>query len=111
MTAQNDHILERVFALIEARKNADPGESYVASLHARGIDKIAGKIGEEAAETVAEAVRGDRSKTAAESADLIFHLMVLWSHLGVAPQDVFAVLQARLGTSGLVEKAARTPPS
>lgn len=107
--SRQDHILDRLFALVEARKNADPKGSYVASLHARGVEKIAGKIGEEAAETIVEAVRGDRGKIAAESADLIFHLVVLWSHLGVAPAEVFEVLEKRLGVSGLDEKAGRAP--
>lgn len=104
---QQDHIVDRLFAVIQSRRNADAADSYIAALHARGIEKIAAKIGEEAAETIVEAVRGDRSKIAAESADLLFHLMVLWSQCGLAPADVFSVLESRFGVSGLSEKAGR----
>lgn len=103
----SEHILDELYQVLQQRKGADAGESYVASLYAKGIDKIAGKVGEEAAETIVEAVRGDREKIAAESADLLFHLMVLWAHCDVTPEEVFQVLEKRLGTSGHVEKAGR----
>lgn len=107
MSSEEYGIIERLYATLEARKGADPKDSYVASLYAKGVDKIAGKIAEESAETICEAVRGDRAKIASESADLIFHLMVLWAYAGVRPQDVFGVLEDRFGTGGHEEKDRR----
>ncbi|MCB1783533.1 MAG: phosphoribosyl-ATP diphosphatase [Alphaproteobacteria bacterium] len=104
----SEHILDRLYAVLEERKGAGAAESYVASLYAKGTDKIAGKIAEEMAETVIEAARGDKAKVASESADLLFHLMVLWAHMGVTPEDVFSVLETRFGTGGHAEKASRT---
>ena len=103
----SEHILDQLYKILQDRKNADSADSYVASLYEKGIDKIAGKLGEETAETIVEAVRGDKGKVTEESADLLFHLMVLWAHLDVKPEDVFDVLEQRSGTSGHVEKAAR----
>jgi phosphoribosyl-ATP pyrophosphohydrolase len=103
-----EHILDQLYDILHKRKGAEAADSYVASLYAKGVDKIAGKINEEAAETIVEAVRGDKGKVASESADLLFHLMVLWAHLDVTPDDVFKVLEERFGTSGYVEKAARS---
>lgn len=103
----SDHIMDRLYAVLEARKGSAASESYVASLYERGVDKIAGKIAEELAETIAEAVRGDKIKIAEESADLLFHLMVLWAHMDVKPAEVFAVLEKRFGTGGHEEKASR----
>lgn len=102
-----DQILQDVFAVIEARKGSDPKESYVASLYAKGTAKIAEKVGEEAVEAVIEAVKGDQQALAAESADLLFHLMVLWADQGLKPADILAILEGRMGTSGHAEKAAR----
>ncbi len=104
------HLLEQLFAVLEDRKQANPEESYVAQLYQRGTAKIAQKVGEEAVETVIEAMRaeadvpGAREKLASESADLLFHLMVLWSHLGLKPEDVLGVLADRMGQSGLTRQ-------
>jgi phosphoribosyl-ATP pyrophosphohydrolase len=100
-------VLDRLFATIEDRKGADPSTSWTAKLLSKGPEYICKKVGEEATETVIEAVAGRPDKIATESADLIYHLMVLWASTGVKPQDVWGVLQAREGTSGLAEKAAR----
>lgn len=100
-------ILNRLYETLKARRSADPAESYVAMLHRRGIDKIGGKIAEEAAETLIEATRGDRARCAEESADLLFHLLVLWAHLDIPPAQVLGILESRLGKSGHTEKAAR----
>ena len=100
-------VLERVFATIEARASADPATSYVAGLRAKGRGKIAGKVGEESTETVIAAISGGHDDVVHESADLLFHLMVLWSDCGVAPGEVFAELARREGTGGLEEKASR----
>ncbi len=80
----------------------------MASLYAKGTEKIAEKVGEEAVETIIEAVKGDRQKLASESADLLFHLMVLWADQGLTPDDVLSILENRMGVSGHAEKAART---
>ena len=100
-------ILERLHALAEERKSADPATSYVARLHAKGTSKIAQKVGEEAVETVLAAVSEGRESVIAESADLLFHLTVLWSHLGIEPAEVMAELARREGISGIAEKASR----
>jgi len=102
-----DYIIEELYATLKNRKAADPAESYVAALYAKGTDKIAEKVGEEAIETIIEAVKGDLEKLKSESADLLFHLMVLWADQGIAPDDVFTILEERLGTSGHAEKAGR----
>ena len=108
MTATN-HTLDRLFAVIAARKGADPDSSYTAKLFAQGAPRIAQKLGEEAVETVIAALGEDRAAVTAESADLLYHLLVLWAERGVAPDDVWAELARREGVSGLVEKAARKP--
>ena len=100
-------VLDRLFATVLARKGADPETSYTAKLYSRGTAKIAQKVGEEAVEAILEAVRGDNAALAAESADLLYHLLVLWIARDVAPQDVWNKLAERAGTSGLAEKASR----
>lgn len=100
-------ILDDLFATILARKGADPDSSNTARLFARGRAKIAQKLGEEAVETVIEAVRGDKQKLAEESADLLYHLLVLWADAGLDPADVFAILEGRKGISGIEEKKNR----
>lgn len=109
MTADRrpDHVLDRLTATVAARRGADPASSYTAKLLAAGPVKAAQKLGEEAVETVIEAVRGDPDGLAAESADLLYHLTVLWAAAGLDPARVWAELERREGTSGLVEKAAR----
>ena len=102
-------VLDRLFATIEARKAADPSSSYTAKLLAKGTPKAAQKLGEEAVETVIEAMRGDPAAIAAESADLLYHLCVVWAAAGVTPDQVWAELARREGVGGLVEKAQRKP--
>jgi phosphoribosyl-ATP pyrophosphohydrolase len=101
-------VLQRLYDVIEARKGTDPKGSYTAQLFADGLPKIAQKFGEEAVETVISGASGDAAGTVRESADLLYHLLVLWAQLGIAPDDVWAELNRRGGTSGLAEKAART---
>ncbi len=108
MTAtDSSEVLERVFAVIEQRRDADPKESYVARMFAKGRNKIAEKVGEEAVETVVAAADKDRGQVIYESADLLFSLMVLWARMDITPGQVFAELARREGTSGIAEKAAR----
>ncbi len=99
--------LDALFATIAARKGSDPSQSYTAKLLAGGIEKCAKKFGEEATETVIAAIQKDRGELAKESADVLYHLLVLWAASGITPDDVYAVLEAREGQSGLVEKASR----
>jgi phosphoribosyl-ATP pyrophosphohydrolase len=100
-------IIARLFALIESRKGADPSVSRTAHLFHRGTAKIAQKVGEEAVETAIAAVLGSRPELINESADLLYHLLVLWSAMEIKPEDVYAELQRREGTSGIEEKKSR----
>ncbi|WP_091148233.1 phosphoribosyl-ATP diphosphatase [Novosphingobium sp. CF614] len=99
--------LARLEATIAARRGADPESSYVARLNAKGIGKIAQKLGEEATETVIAALTQDHQALAGEAADLLFHLMVLLGAKGVPLAEVLAELDRREGVSGIAEKAAR----
>ncbi len=99
--------LERIAAVIEARKGGDPERSYVARLFAQGEDAILKKVGEEATETVLAAKTGERLALVRETADLWFHSMILLARHGLGPQDVLAELMRREGISGIDEKAAR----
>jgi phosphoribosyl-ATP pyrophosphohydrolase len=101
------HPIDRLFALIAARKGADPQSSYTAQLLQKGVAHCAKKLGEEAVETALAAVSGDRGAITAESAVLLYHLLVTWVATGVTPAEVYAALEAREGRSGLAEKAAR----
>ncbi|WP_395671968.1 phosphoribosyl-ATP diphosphatase [Phenylobacterium sp.] len=98
--------LARLAATIEARKGAEPSSSYTAQLLADPA-RAAKKLGEEAVETVIAAAQGDTAALAAESADLIYHWLVVLAAAGVRLDDVAAKLEAREGTSGLAEKAGR----
>ena len=99
--------LDRLFATVASRKGGDPQLSYTAKLLAAGVEKCARKFGEEATETVIAAIQKDKGELAKESADVLYHLAVLWAASGIAPEDVYAVLKAREGQSGLEEKAGR----
>ncbi len=99
--------LEKLAAVLEQRKQAEPDSSYVAGLYSKGLDAILKKIGEEATETVMAAKDGDADKIIYEIADLWFHSMVLLSQQGLGPQQVLAELERRFGLSGLEEKASR----
>lgn len=101
------HLFDELFKVVEERKDRDPKVSYIAKLHQKGIHKIAKKVGEEAVEVLIEAVKCDRKGTIDESADLLIHLLVLWSKVGVTPDDVMQELARRRGISGIDEKANR----
>ena len=100
-------VLERLSDVLESRKEADPGSSYVAGLYSKGLDAILKKIGEEATETVMAAKDGVTEKIVHEVADLWFHTLVLLAQQGLGPGDVLAELDRRFGLSGLEEKAGR----
>ena len=103
-------ILEQLAEVLEQRKQAE-GDSYVASLYAKGLDAILKKIGEEATETVMAAKDGDDDKLIYETADLWFHSLVLLAHRGLGPDDVLQELGRRFGVSGHDEKASRQAPA
>lgn len=100
-------ILRRLAQTIEARKAADAGESYVASLFAKGHNAILKKVGEEAAETLLAAKDGDKLHIVRETADLWFHCLVMLAWHGLGPDDVLAELRRREGISGVDEKNSR----
>lgn len=104
---ETQEILARLEAVLKERKGADAGSSYVSSLYAKGARKIAQKVGEEAVETAMAVAADDDSEIVKESADLLFHLMVLLEARGLSLQDVAAELARREGLSGLEEKAQR----
>ena len=105
--AESDHVLDRLFEVINGRKGADPETSYTARLFSRGRQQIAKKLGEEAVEALIEGVRGDKPKLTIESADMLYHLLTLWAATDVKPADVWNELARREGLSGIAEKAAR----
>src|SRR6266498_2868690 len=98
--------LERLWRVIESRRGAAPESSYTAKLFARGRAKIAQKLGEEAVEAVIEAIKDDRGALTRESADILYHLLVLWADAGLSPSDIAAELARREGISGIAEKKA-----
>jgi phosphoribosyl-ATP pyrophosphohydrolase len=100
-------VLDRVYAVILSRRSADPDASHVARLFQKGTRKIAQKLGEEAVETVIAAMSQKRKDIVGESADLMFHLLVLWADAGIRPQDIWAELARREGVSGVDEKKKR----
>lgn len=99
--------LDRLWQVIQSRRGSDPQTSYTARLFSRGRAKIAQKLGEEAIEAVIEGVGNNPAALAGESADLLYHLLVLWAAAGISPADVAAELTRRDGTSGIAEKRAR----
>jgi phosphoribosyl-ATP pyrophosphohydrolase len=100
-------VVDRLYATIVNRKGADPATSYTAKLYAGGTLKIAQKFGEESVELVIEAMRGDAAKLADESADVLYHLLVVWANAGVTPEQVCDVLEKRTSMSGVEEKKGR----
>ena len=107
MNANITDSLQRLEAIIVARKSASADSSYVAKLNAKGLDAILKKIGEEATETILAAKSGARNAIIYETADLLFHLIVMLSQQNIALADVVAELERREGTSGIDEKNAR----
>ncbi len=100
-------LIDELFEVVSSRKGADPGSSYTANLYARGTEKIAQKLGEEAVEAVIAAVGRNRAETIKESADVVYHLLVVLSDAGLTPEDLYQELARRQGLSGLDEKASR----
>jgi len=107
MKERND-ILAAVYKVIQERKQNPSEKSYVASLYAKGLDKILGKIGEEATEVAVAGKGGEVDEVVSEVADLWFHTLVLLSYYDLPPEKIYAELERRFGLSGLEEKASRT---
>jgi phosphoribosyl-ATP pyrophosphohydrolase len=103
----SEHPFDRLYGQILLRKTADPSTSYTAKLFKEGVAKCAKKVGEEGVELALAAVVGDKRERICESADLLYHLCVLWVAADIDPNDVFAEIVAREGRSGLDDKAAR----
>jgi phosphoribosyl-ATP pyrophosphohydrolase len=102
-------VLDRLWGTVLSRKNSDPALSHSARLLSRGTAKIAQKFGEEAVECLIEAVGGHRTALIGESADVLYHLLVLWVDAGLRPEQIWAELARREGVSGIAEKASRKP--
>jgi phosphoribosyl-ATP pyrophosphohydrolase len=100
-------VLERLAAVLEARRQADPRSSYVAGLYAQGLDAMLKKIGEEATETIMAAKGNDPRRIVHETADLWFHCLVMLAYKGIGPREILGELDRRFGRSGLAEKASR----
>ncbi len=100
-------VLDRLWTVVMERRDADPSISHSARLLSRGMTKVAQKFGEEAVECLIEAVAGNRDALIAESADVLYHLLVLWVSAEVEPSEVWTELERREGVSGIAEKAAR----
>lgn len=90
------HTLDTLYEIVLARKEDKTQDSYTASLYQKGRDKIAQKVGEEAVETVIEGIKGDKARLTYESADLLYHLMILWADNSVHADDVWQELQSRM---------------
>ncbi|KXV68551.1 phosphoribosyl-ATP pyrophosphatase [Acetobacter malorum] len=103
----DETVLDRLYTVVQSRKGTDPSLSHSARLLSRGTYKIAQKFGEEAVECLIEVVAGRKDLLVGESADVLYHLIVLWVDAGVTPEDVWAELRRREGTSGIAEKASR----
>jgi len=100
-------VLEGLFDVIKSRRGQSPDSSYTAKLMARGRGEIARKLGEEATETIVAALDETEAEVVTESADLLYHLLVLWAEMGIDPAEVWAELRRREGVSGIAEKNSR----
>ena len=100
-------VLDRLWSVVMERRDANPAVSHSARLLGRGTAKVAQKFGEEAVECLIEAVAGNRDALVGESADVLYHLIVIWVNAGIRPDEVWAELQRREGISGIAEKASR----
>ncbi len=106
--AVTGEVLDRLWTVVMDRRTADPAHSHSARLLARGTAKVAQKFGEEAVECLIEAALGNRAALISESADVLYHLLVMWVAAGIEPADVWSELHRREGVSGVLEKAMRS---
>ena len=107
MADTQEDILAAIYQVIQERKAAPAETSYTASLMAKGIDKVLKKVGEEAAELIIAGKGGVRREIVCEAADLLFHTLILLASYDIPPEEVFAELRRRFGTSGITEKESR----
>ena len=105
--ASDSSILDELYGVIASRKGTDPDKSYTAKLFARGRGKIAQKLGEEAVETVVAALSETPEHVVSESADLLYHLAVVWAECGITPQDAFNEIDRRERIYGIAERQFR----
>ena len=98
-------ILERLYDVLVTRKDADPSTSYTAKMYAKGLTKIAQKVGEEGVETALAAVAEGRDELLNESADLLYMLLLLWAAKDVKPEEVFTILDNRFGKTGIRQQS------
>lgn len=108
MGDNNDDILEAVYQVIQDRKANPDQKSYTASLLHKGIDKVLGKVGEEAAEVIIAGKGGVREEIIYETADLFFHTLVLLGYYDIPPEEIYRELRRRFGVSGIAEKESRS---
>ena len=101
---QGSAILDHLYAVIEERRDKDPSESWTAKLLGKGLPKICQKLGEEATETIVAALAEGHEDLLEESADLLYHLLVLWAAKGVNPNEVYDVLHRRRVTADIKKK-------
>lgn len=101
------HAIDRLQEAVLAARGGNPAESRTAKLLAEGIAKMAKKLAEEAVEVGLDAVSGDRNQVVRESADLIYNLVVLWTELGISPEDVWREMERREALYGIAEKLAK----
>lgn len=100
----NNHVLKRLYVAVLARRGLDPANSRTAKLFAAGRAKMAQKLGEEAIEVAIDATRNNRGAVIAESADLMYHLVVLWAEMGITPDDIWGEMARREKAYGIAEK-------
>jgi phosphoribosyl-ATP pyrophosphohydrolase len=100
-------VLDRLYDVVMHRRTADPAVSHSARLLSRGLEKVAQKFGEEAIECLIEGAAGNHEALVTESADVLYHLIVLWVANGVSPEEIWRELKRREGISGIAEKASR----
>jgi phosphoribosyl-ATP pyrophosphohydrolase len=104
----NSQVLERLYDVIESRRDSDQKASHTAKLFKKGRGEICKKFGEESVEVIIAALYEKKSNVINESADVLYHLLVLWAEVGINPDQVWLELQARVGISGIEEKANRS---
>ena len=104
----NSQVLGLLYEVIESRRGGDPKTSHTAKLFKKGRGKICKKFGEEAVELIIAALYEKNSNVICESADVMYHLLVLWAEAGITPDEVWAELQNRVGISGIEEKISRS---
>jgi phosphoribosyl-ATP pyrophosphohydrolase len=101
------HPIDQLYATIVSRQKADPKKSYTAALLKRGVEQCAKKLGEEGVEAALAAVSKNKRALRLESADVLYHLLVVWAARGIKPKEVYAELAKRRAKSGIAEKDSR----